>query len=199
MVQPGCVARGPGGGLRPRPVPVTAGAAALGGDRVAISQQGGPDRRSGPARATAGAAPPVLDLAFDSGTLSLLRAEVQVQADHAGFPAGRATDVVLALHELAANAVRHGAGAGRLRIWRRAGAWLCQVEDGDPLPSSGDPAATGDVPGLVVMNAWQAVPGHGLWVVRQVADQLQVRSGPDGTRATVTFGLPPGAVGHAGP
>lgn len=162
---------------------------------MAISQPGGPDRRSGPARGTAGAALPVLDLAFDSGTLSLLRAEVQAQADQAGFPAARATDVVLALHELAANAVRHGAGAGRLRIWRRAGAWLCQVEDGDPLPSGG-PAATGGAPGLAVMNAWQAVPGHGLWVVRQVADQLQVRSGPDGTRATVTFGLPPG---HAQP
>lgn len=162
---------------------------------MAISQPGGPDRRSGPARGTAGAAPPVLDLAFDSGTLSLLRAEVQAQADRAGFPAERATDVVLALHELAANAVRHGAGAGRLRIWRRPEAWFCQVEDGDPLPS-GDPAAAGDVPGLAVMNAWQAVPGHGLWVVRQVADQLQVRSGPDGTRATVTFGLPPG---HAQP
>jgi len=158
---------------------------------VAISQPGGPDRRSGPVRGTAGAAPPVLDLAFDSGTLSLLRAKVQAQADQAGFPADRATDVVLALHELAANAVRHGAGAGRLRIWRQASAWLCQVEDGDPLPS-GDPAAAGHAPRLAMMNGWQAVPGHGLWVVRQVADQLQVRSGPDGTRATVTFGLPSG-------
>jgi anti-sigma regulatory factor (Ser/Thr protein kinase) len=165
---------------------------------VAISQPGGPDRRSGPARGTAGTAPPVLDLAFDSGTLSLLRAEVQARADQAGFPAARATDVVLALHELAANAVRHGAGTGRLRIWRRAGAWLCQVEDGDPLPS-GDPAATSDTPGLAVMSVWQAVPGHGLWVVRQVADQLQVRSGPDGTRATATFGLPAGPAGHASP
>ena len=162
---------------------------------MAISQPGGPDRRPGPARGTAGAAPPVLDLAFDSGTLSLLRAEVQAQADQAGFLAAQATDVVLALHELAANAVRHGAGAGRLRIWRRPGAWLCRVEDGNPLPAP-DPPEAGDTSGLIVMNAWQAVPGHGLWVVRQVADQLQVRSGPDGTRATVTFGLPPG---HAQP
>ena len=49
------------------------------------------------------------------------------------------------------------------------------------------------------MTAWQAVPGHGLWVVRQVADQLQVRSGPDGTRATVTFGLPAADTGAAQP
>lgn len=138
-----------------------------------------------------GAAPPILDLAFDSGSLSLLRAEVQAHADPAGFAPGRAMDVVLALHELAANAVRHGAGTGRLRIWREPGAWLCLVEDGDPLPS-GDPETAGDSPGLAVMTAWQAVPGHGLWVVRQVADRLQVRSGPDGTRATVTFSLLPG-------
>ena len=26
-------------------------------------------------------------------------------------------DVVLAVHELAANAIRHGAGVGRLRVW----------------------------------------------------------------------------------
>lgn len=164
---------------------------------MAISEPGGADRRPGPARGTAGAAPPLLDLAFDSATLHRLRAEVQARADQAGFAAARATDVVLALHELAANAVRHGAGAGRLRIWPRAGAWLCQVEDGEPRPA-GDPG-DGDASGLAVMTAWQAVPGHGLWVVRQVADQLQVRSGPDGTRAMVTFGLPATDTGAAQP
>jgi hypothetical protein len=41
-----------------------------------------------------------------------------------------------------------------------------------------------------VMSSWQAVPGHGLWVVQQVANQLQVTSGAQGTRATVTFNPP---------
>jgi anti-sigma regulatory factor (Ser/Thr protein kinase) len=141
---------------------------------------------------------PVLDLAFDSGTLNVLRAEVRAQACQAGLSPGRAGDVVLAVHELAANAVRHGAGAGRLRMWSLPGALRCQVDDGDP-PAAGSPdagSAGGGAAGAASPDSWQASPGHGLWVTRQVADQMQVLSGPDGTRATVTFDLPPGGV-HA--
>src|SRR5580658_4290618 len=130
---------------------------------------------------------PILDTVFDSGTLHVLRADVQVLASRAGFPDHRVEDLVLAIHELAANAVHHGAGAGRLRIWDLAGALRCQVDDG-PL-AFGDPAApvAGREPGPGVMSSWQAIPGHGLWVVQQVASQLQVTSGTQGTRATVTF------------
>jgi len=104
---------------------------------------------------------------------------------------------VLAIHELAANAVHHGAGAGRLRIWNVAGALHCQVDDG--LPAFGGPAApgAGDGDGRATeaespsspsaVSSWRATPGHGLWVVQQVADQLQVTSGAQGTSATVTF------------
>jgi anti-sigma regulatory factor (Ser/Thr protein kinase) len=118
---------------------------------------------------------PVLDLAFDSGTLHALRAGVRARACEAGLPETRAEDVVLVVHELAANAVSHGAGAGRLRIWKLAGSLRCQVEDGDPL-GSGRPLPSR--------------PGHGLWLVRQVADRMRIRSGARGTRATVAFDLP---------
>jgi anti-sigma regulatory factor (Ser/Thr protein kinase) len=150
-----------------------------------------------------GDVPPDLDLTFDSGTLYALRAEVQARARQAGLPPSRAGDVVLAVHELAANVVRHGAGAGRLRIWNRAGALHCQVDDDGPLASS-DPTRPGKghadrrdiqaqgASGLTLMSSSQAMPGHGLWVVQQVADQMQVLSGPVGTRATVTFDLPRG-------
>ena len=118
---------------------------------------------------------PVLDLAFDSGTLHTLRAGVKAHACRAGLPEARAEDVVLAVHELAANAVSHGAGVGRLRIWKLAGSLRCQVEDGDP-PRSGYPLPSR--------------PGHGLWLVRQIADRMRVLSGACGTRATVAFDLP---------
>ena len=75
------------------------------------------------------AAPSVLDQCFDAGSLSALRASTQACAAQAGMPAERATDFVIALHELAANAVRHGAGSGRLRIWDHAGALYCRVDD----------------------------------------------------------------------
>jgi anti-sigma regulatory factor (Ser/Thr protein kinase) len=133
-----------------------------------------------------GATNPVLDLAFDSGTLGVLRAGVKAHACQAGLPEERAEDVVLAVHELAANAVHHGAGAGRLRVWRRAGALHCQVEDGDP------PAASGQIPA----RSLPGVPGHGLWVVRQLADRMRVLSGARGTRAAITFDLPAGRPGQ---
>jgi two-component sensor histidine kinase len=47
-------------------------------------------------------------------------------------------DVVLAVHELAANAIRHGAGAGRLRVWKLVRELCCQVDDGEAPPE--DPA-----------------------------------------------------------
>jgi anti-sigma regulatory factor (Ser/Thr protein kinase) len=137
---------------------------------------------------------PILDLAFDSRTLNVMRAEVRDQARQAGMSEGQAGDVVLAVHELAANAVRHGAGKGRLRMWSLPGALRCQVDDGDP-PASGDPGAAlagGGTAGASSLNSWPARPGHGLWVTRQVADEVQVLSGPDGSRATVIFDLPAG-------
>jgi anti-sigma regulatory factor (Ser/Thr protein kinase) len=122
-------------------------------------------------------APPTLDLAFDSGMLSVLRARMDVHARRAGMPGDQAADVVLAVHELAANAVTHGGETGRLRVWDLAGALHCQVDDGDP-PAPGDPALASWLPDLA---------GHGLWVVRHIADQMQIACGPRGTRVTVTF------------
>ena len=144
---------------------------------------------------------PILDTTFDSGTLHVLRADVHVLASRTGFPDHRVEDVVLAIHELAANAVHHGAGAGRLRIWNVAGALHCRVDDG--ALASGDPATPGaghqdgqapeteSPPSPGAVSSWLATPGHGLWVVRQVADQLQVTSGAQGTSATVTFSPSP--------
>ena len=139
---------------------------------------------------------PVLDLAFDSGTLDALRAGVKAHACQAGLPEDRAEDVVLAVHELAANAVSHGAGAGRLRIWTLAGALHCQVEDGEPL-ASGPPAEPENHVASEATDAAEAsehpLPsryGHGLWLVRQVADRMRILSGARGTRATVAFDLP---------
>ena len=143
----------------------------------------------------------IFDFKFDSGSLHVLRARVETLAVQAGMPRTRAADVVLVIHELAANAVRHGAGLGRLQVRNVAGALHCQVDDGDPparedhagpgarFSADGTGGAAGTV-GRVAVNPFPYVAGHGLWVVRQVADQMQVRSGPRGTRVTITFELP---------
>jgi two-component sensor histidine kinase len=149
--------------------------------------------RNQPGGLAEGDTTPIFDQAFDAGSLGVLRAEVKAHAGRAGLPEARAEDVVLAVHELAANAVRHGPGAGRLRMWKIAGALRCQVHDGDTRAAEDTVArpagATGNA-GPGPANSLPSRPGHGLWVVRQIADWMQVRSGARGTRVTVTFDLP---------
>jgi anti-sigma regulatory factor (Ser/Thr protein kinase) len=136
---------------------------------------------------------PILDVTFDAGTLGAPRAEVRVSVLRAGLPEGRAEDVVLAVHELAANSVRHGGGTGRLRVWKLAGSLQCQVDDGDLLGAA-KPGAShtglGSSSGQRPVNSLPCVPGHGLWVVQQVADQVQSLFDPRGTSIVITFGLP---------
>jgi hypothetical protein len=38
-------------------------------------------------------------------------------------------------------------------------------------------------------DGWPYEPGHGLWLARQVADKMMLRSDPRGTRAVLIFSL----------
>lgn len=137
-------------------------------------------RLQGPGADTGGGQeqPPVLDQAFDADSLYTLRAAVAAHASQAGMPEGRVGDLVLAVHELAANAVWHGAGHGRLRFWKTADTVICQVSD-DGGHGAADAAS------------WSVDFGHGLWLIRQVADQTSIRTGTGGTVAVVSFALGP--------
>src|SRR5216683_1269436 len=73
--------------------------------------------------------PPALDQVFDGDSLYALRAAVAAHGLQAGLAEGRLGDLVLAVHELAANAVRHGGGRGRLQIWDTGGMLRCEVTD----------------------------------------------------------------------
>jgi anti-sigma regulatory factor (Ser/Thr protein kinase) len=82
-------------------------------------------------------------------------------------------DGTLVVHELAANAVRHGAGTGQLVPQATGGELSCQVSDAGPGPA-----------------LWPLRPGHGLWIAHQVADKVTVSSGPAGFRVTAVFASP---------
>jgi anti-sigma regulatory factor (Ser/Thr protein kinase) len=132
-----------------------------------------PDAGSRQRMTSAGSAsgePAVLDEGFDTATLHLLRERVAACATAAGMTESRAADIVLAVHELAANAVRHGAGTGRLLVRAARGALRCQVSDTRPGP-----------------EYWPLRQGHGLWIVREVADHVAVSSGPAGSAVTAVF------------
>ena len=117
----------------------------------------------------------VLDERFDASTLHLLRERVAACTAVAGMPEARAMDVILAVHELAANAVTHGAGAGRLLMRAATGVLRCQVSD------AGQSA-----------GPWPVQQGHGLWVVQSVADEFTATFGPAGSQVTAMFGWRPG-------
>jgi anti-sigma regulatory factor (Ser/Thr protein kinase) len=115
-----------------------------------------------------------------------MRQSVAAHAAAAGMSTARTGDMTIAVHELAANAVRHGAGRGRLRMWNHDGGVRCQVDDGGREPRA---AAQGIRGGADAPARLPEAVGHGLWVARQVADQMTVISGPGGTCVTVTFAL----------
>lgn len=134
---------------------------------------------------------------FGAATLHALREAVLAHAAAAGMPGDRALDVMLALHELAANTVRHGAGSGRLRMRVTSAGLYCQVSDSGPLArrrrgqALDDTAGGHDPDGADGTTApWPVQRGHGLWLVRQAADEVSVVSGPRGSVVTVVFGLP---------
>lgn len=129
---------------------------------------------------------------FDRETLPGLRSAVRAEAVAAGMPGNQADDVMLAVHELAANAVRHGGGAGRLRMATAAGELHCHVSDAGP--SGGGACSPGG--NAVALRQWLIQPGHGLWLVRDIADRLTIAPGPAGSEVSAVFTLPGSPGGH---
>jgi anti-sigma regulatory factor (Ser/Thr protein kinase) len=126
-------------------------------------------------------APPPADAArLDFSTdLRAVRRLVASQAAAAGLSGDRAADLVLAAGELAANTLRHTSAGGSLRVWRTAAEVLCQVYDQGQIadPLAGRRRLPADAPG-----------GHGLWVVNQVCDLVEVRTSPAGTTIRLHMG-----------
>jgi anti-sigma regulatory factor (Ser/Thr protein kinase) len=133
-----------------------------------------------------------LDQAFDMSRLDELRKAVLAEATTAGMPGDRAMDVMLAVHELAVNAVCHGGGAGRARLAIVAGELHCLVSDAGPGSADGDTGGSG----AAVAPPWVVRPGHGLWLVHNAADHVSVACGLSGSHVTVIFTLP-GEACHA--
>jgi anti-sigma regulatory factor (Ser/Thr protein kinase) len=99
-----------------------------------------------------------------------VRALVGRHAARAGLDPDRSADLVLAVGEITANTLRHTTAGGTASIWQTRTELICQVTDqgwiGDPLAGrKRPPEAT----------------GLGLWVVHQVCDLVELRSGRRGT------------------
>jgi len=105
-----------------------------------------------------------------AGDLRPARALAARHAALAGLPPSRAADLVLAVSEIAANTLRHADGRGTLYVWHTREELICQLRDRGHIT---DP--------LVGRRRADGLGGHGLWVVHQVCDLVELRSGPSGT------------------
>jgi anti-sigma regulatory factor (Ser/Thr protein kinase) len=118
--------------------------------------------------------------------LAAIRAVVHRYAIEAGLSEPRAIDLVLAVSEVAANTVRHAKSPGCLKIWYDARQIICQIEDegriSDPLAGQRRPAL-------------DAMGGHGLWIVNQVCDRVEIDSGEAGTTIRLYMAIQGGRPG----
>lgn len=120
-------------------------------------------------------APPpadALELSLDGGSLRPLRDRVASYARSAGLSRRQVADLVLTVHELAANTLRHGGGTGTAAVWSDGGSVVVEVRDAGRFR---DPLVGRIAPGH------DAVDGRGLWMANQLCDLVQIRSGKDGS------------------
>lgn len=105
--------------------------------------------------------------------LRQVRQFVRQQATTAGLDHDRVVELVLAVNEVVTNSLVHGAGRGVLRAWAGTQEVVCEVSDDGTID---DPLA----------GRWP--PSHesegcrGLWLVNQLCDLVELRSGAGGTR-----------------
>lgn len=139
----------------------------------------------GPGRRPPGPAPRVLDVdePFDADGLYALRATLAAHASRYGADDEQIERLLIVASELATNAIRHGGGAGRLRLWHHDNTLYCQVSDNGPGIT--DPTA-----GTTRPDPTDANGGRGLWITRNLATNLHIEPGPNGRGATVTAAVP---------
>jgi anti-sigma regulatory factor (Ser/Thr protein kinase) len=109
-----------------------------------------------------------------------VRRFVASRARCAGLTPPRIPDLVIATSELAANTLRHTGGGGTVQVWRTSQEIIGQVADTGQItdPLAGHRARSDELVG-----------GNGLWVVNQVCDLVQARTGQAGTTTRVHMRL----------
>jgi len=111
--------------------------------------------------------------------LAPVRRLVEGHARRCGLAPERVADLVLAANEIAANTLGHTSSGGMLQVWHDAAEILCQVQDqgwiADPLAGRVKRPPDGR--------------GHGLFLVNQVCDLVELRTGPGGTTVRMHMNL----------
>jgi anti-sigma regulatory factor (Ser/Thr protein kinase) len=106
-----------------------------------------------------------------AGDLRSLRHAVVADPSLEGLTRERRDDVVLVVNEAATNAVRHGDGRCTARLWRDGNSVISEVRFETPVPVlAGRRRPRPD-----------ALSGRGMWLINQVCDLVELRTGEAGT------------------
>jgi anti-sigma regulatory factor (Ser/Thr protein kinase) len=112
---------------------------------------------------------PYAEFTFSLAELPVVRRTIGSLALEAGLPRSRADELVLAVNEIATNAVVHGRAPATVRAWRLDDELVFEVSD------SGS--------GIKDVLAGQLTPskadlgGRGLWLTRLLCDAVEIRNG----------------------
>ncbi|QYC42260.1 Histidine kinase-, DNA gyrase B-, and HSP90-like ATPase [Nonomuraea coxensis DSM 45129] len=128
----------------------------------------------------------LLKVDFDEGSLVRARRAVLACARGQGVTGERLGDLLSAVNECLVNAIEHGGGRGRLRLWRETGPGggrlVCEVaDDGDGIPV--------EVLKRESLPAASAPGGRGIWLTRRLSDEVVFLTGPAGTTVRLVLEL----------
>jgi anti-sigma regulatory factor (Ser/Thr protein kinase) len=120
----------------------------------------------------------------DPGSLTTARDRLRRHAEHLGVDPVTIEYLTLAASELATNSLCHGGGSGTIHLWLDGHMLLCEVRD--PGQFTGHPLVGRQHPDV------NQVGGRGLWLVNQLCDLVQIRTGPAGTTVRIHMAPRPG-------
>jgi anti-sigma regulatory factor (Ser/Thr protein kinase) len=105
------------------------------------------------------------------GSLRELRREIADDPALGSLSAERRSDLVFAINEAASNAVKHGNETCMTRIWHDGNEIVTEVSS---------PSGVADVMAGRLRPAADALEGRGLWLINQLCDLVEMRSGTSG-------------------
>lgn len=121
---------------------------------------------------------PVSEFDFTLPDLPDVRHFAETQARKAGLREETVTDLVIAVNEVATNAVTHGTPTAHLRTWADGADLVLEIHDHGRWRGG---AFGRERP------APQATHGMGLWVARLLATTVTFRTGAGGSTVVLTF------------
>jgi anti-sigma regulatory factor (Ser/Thr protein kinase) len=118
---------------------------------------------------------------LDYSFVAQARHAVKEWGTHAGLPAARLTDLLIAVSEVSGNSVAHAGAAESILFWQEAGSLVFEIRDGGHIRD----LLAGRLPPPDEQES-----GRGLLMVNLLCDLVQIKTGPSGTAIRMWMALP---------